>query len=931
MTMAATRAWAGLWLAIAIGFGGVSVAQQQEAKLTEDGEFVEYHFDGEAILETSPLQAQAFDAGDGQFRLRAGRGDEIRTHRTPLPTANTITEVDLVIEGAGAAGLVLRSTSSGDRCYSVLLDERNQTVRILTLPWQGDLHSVPLEVETGRSYHLRVGLFDVDGETAVEVSVDGERVAEFAEPRRDLPARYVGLLTHGTDASFDNLAVRGLAAEPDEEPLLAESFDGGAWSNQQMEPRPLETRWEDGALVLRDTWPEAGVGPGSAVRLAHGIEDAEEVWVPHVAPSDEYVIADHAFRSPALIVASDEVALALIPDVDDVRRAHESGWATWMDYDHPARTVTFAAGAYRHADHHVLFWPADAEYSGQEIELRVHVLTSDEAADLENPYGMVARWIWERWGSPRLAEGGSQLAPLNRYAQYINRWAFEPEPVGWGDTVWQSFEIDGRECGAPAFIVDVAQHPSIPMDERRWREQRSVWNQAWFSTQRCANGLLRFARQVEDDELARRAELMTEIALAAPQEDGLFPAVYTCGGGGYSLYPDTPGWDEAFWTNSNRRPPGVSGDAIHILDAAFTARLLLEWHGLTGNDEAMDMILGLADRLVDLQLPSGAYPGWIEPDGTIPDTLREGPESAMGAALLLELLGSGADLSADRETAYGASARQALAYLADGPVDRARWEDFETYFSCCRWWGDRIGEPIERNGVYKSNTFSPFWCAEAFLAGYRATGDAGYLALGRRCLDELSLYQQVWDPPYIPAPCHGGFGVMNADGEWNDARQSLFAPLYLEYYEETGNAEYFERGVSALRASFAMLYCPENEAVREEYERVHPFFGPESFGFMMENIAHGGPGSEPIGPFTIYTWGNGAALASYAKIRDLYGDVYLDLERRQAFGIDGCGATLDGDSLTILDPYGREELLLRDSAGGERTVELEDGQAVVPY
>ena len=130
---------------------------------------------------------------------------------------------------------------------------------------------------------------------------------------------------------------------------------------------------------------------------------------------------------------------------------------------------------------------------------------------------------------------------------------------------------------------------------------------------------------------------------------------------------------------------------------------------------------------------------------------------------------------------------------------------------------------------------------------------------------------------------------MNSDGEWNDARQSLFAPLYLEYYVETGEAQYFERGVSALRASFAMLYCPENESVRREYERVHPFFGPESFGFMMENIAHGGPGSEPIGPFTIYTWGNGAALASYAKVRDLSGDLYIDVEGL-AFGIDGCSA-----------------------------------------
>ena len=116
------------------------------------------------------------------------------------------------------------------------------------------------------------------------------------------------------------------------------------------------------------------------------------------------------------------------------------------------------------------------------------------------------------------------------------------------------------------------------------------------------------------------------------------------------------------------------------------------------------------------------------------------------------------------------------------------------------------------------STLSIFWCAEAFLAGYRVLGDKHWLALGRRCLDELSLQQQGWNPPFIAARCHGGWGVMNADGEWNDARQSLFAPLYFEYYQVTGNRDYFERGVAAVRAAFAMMYCPENEQVRRQFE-----------------------------------------------------------------------------------------------------------------
>ena len=233
----------------------------------------------------------------------------------------------------------------------------------------------------------------------------------------------------------------------------------------------------------------------------------------------------------------------------------------------------------------------------------------------------------------------------------------------------------------------------------------------------------------------------------------------------------------------------------------------------------------------------------------------------MSVALLLEL---------GRPEWHGAALR-GLSYLAD--VARVgRWEDFETYYSCARWGAeDQMGRRVARNGVYKQNTLSMAWCAEAFLLGWRTTHDRSWLSLARRCADELSLYQAVWDPPFLPAPGHGGFGVMNADSEWNDARQSLFAPLYLDLGRETGDAELTERGVSAIRASFSMLYCPENAALARAYEKRFPFFGPESYGFMMENQGHNV--AEPIGTFTIFTWGNGSALAAVATVRDLFPEV----------------------------------------------------------
>ncbi|MFN3648450.1 MAG: hypothetical protein ACK47B_02625 [Armatimonadota bacterium] len=831
-----------------------------------------------------------------------------------------------IVEG-DVAGLVLRASAEGPECFAVLLGAQSKTLRIVYLPWPGrDLQVTPFPVEPGRAYRLEVTCRDTGDGVRLAVSVDGIPVTEHLETRYRPGGSHLGVMCNNSRARFDRLTAR--EGGPAGRRLFQDEFEAGGLQAYASVGEPFQVSRAGSVLTLSARLPAEGAGFGAIAQLRHGFEAPEQLWVPHVTPEPGFVIADHSLRSPALVFADRRAALVVVPDVDDLRRLQEAGLRTWLDYDHPTRTITAAVGQYRVGGFHVGYQPTTLAYRGQEPRLRLHVLTSTKAEDLANPYRLASAFLWERWGRPGYLRGGSQRAPISTYNRYITRWAFEREPRGWGDTVWQQLDLNGRKAGGPAFIVDVAQHPSVPLDQRKWREQRSIWNQAWFSTQRSANGLLRYARRVGSKELEARAREMTAVALAAPQKDGLFPAVLTAGGGGYSLYKDTPGWEKARWTNSDRRPAEASAEAVHLLDAAFTARLLLEWSDLVEGAErreARGYVERFADRAVKLQRPSGAFPGWIEPDGREAATLREGPESAMVVTLLLELLQRTPGRADYREAAL-----RGLRYLAAGPVREARWEDFETYFSCSRWWSDRVGQKIPRTGVYKSNTFSPFWCAEAFLAGHRALRDPQWLALGQRCLDELSLYQQVWDPPTLPAPCHGGFGVMNADGEWNDARQSLFAPLYLEYHRETGRAEYFERGASALRASFAMLFCPENSQVYEAYRKTFPFFGPESYGFMMENIAHGGPGGNPIGPFTIYTWGNGAALASAAAIYDRYGDVLLDPKRKQAFGIDGCRAEVRGGQVEITDPYGRNEVTVAFAGGERKTVRLEAGRARIP-
>ena len=112
---------------------------------------------------------------------------------------------------------------------------------------------------------------------------------------------------------------------------------------------------------------------------------------------------------------------------------------------------------------------------------------------------------------------------------------------------------------------------------------------------------------------------------------------------------------------------------------------------------------------------------------------------------------------------------------------------------------------------------------------------------------------------------------MNADAELNDARQSLFSEVILRYGHLLGREEYLQRGEAALRASFSMMYCPENPSALAQWQIRWPFLNKQDYGFMMENYGHDGRADElhtGIGEFTIYDWGNGAASEAVMRVMD---------------------------------------------------------------
>lgn len=599
-------------------------------------------------------------------------------------------------------------------------------------------------------------------------------------------------------------------------------------------------------------------------------------WAPHLTPTADHIIAQHVFRAPALMVTDSSHFLSVIPDLDLVGQNGQPQWYIDVDATNDVLSVGISKSEVKE---HVLF----RRTGGQKINpghfrFGFYVVSSRSKDAIANPWRMPLELMYSKWFRP-LAETGQPIAGnLEPYVKHAYNWAF----VSWSDQVWQEFKVNGRTVGAPVFIVNVTQSPNYPGPVNE-REFRSVWNQAWFSSLRSASGLYRYARRTGDKELMKKAQMTRELALSFPQKDGLFPSVMGTDMERIEERGQTVsrsrGWSTLFFGNSNRNPVKAWQSAkdapYHILDMSWTAYLMLQWHTELEHDPRLVAYAKrYGDRLLTLQDSSGFFPAWLDKETLHPlPHLEQSPESSMSVTFLLKLYQVTDDIR------YLNAARKSMTAVMNYVVPRSQWEDFETYWSCSRVLDSLAGKKILRNDAFKQNTLSMFWTAEALLNMHEETGEEKYLKVGQRVVDELLMYQATWQPPFIPIKALGGFGVMNADGEWNDSRQSLFAELLLRYGRALNMDEYSIRGMSAMKASFVMMYCPENPETKKQWEKVYPFFNEKDYGFMMENYGHEGKTNAEglgIGEFTIYDWGNGAAAEAYNRIVDHFGVSVFD-------------------------------------------------------
>ena len=597
-------------------------------------------------------------------------------------------------------------------------------------------------------------------------------------------------------------------------------------------------------------------------------------WAPHITPTDNHVIDQHVFRTPAMIVADDREVLVVIPDVEILKRSSSVRW--YMDMNAEKNMLTFGMNNNK-VTSHVLFERASGTvFPKGKIEYGFYIMRLTDPQDIKNPFRKILSFFWDKWGHDLFVAGNPLPGNLDPYVKHTYNWAFNT----WKDAVWQEFELNGKRVGAPVNLVYMTESPNYK--EPYGEALRSLWNQAWFSSLRSASGLYRYARRTGDAELMKKANMAKELALLSPQKNGFFYSVIatemedvTING---KIYKKNKGWDTYYWGNGNRNP--YTGDVrqspFHILDMSWTSLLMLRWYEELDKDPRLiQYAQAFADALIKIQYPNGFFPGYLDLETMqIMDQLNDSPETSMSVTFLLNMYRN------TKNEDYKKAALKGMEAVIKEIIPTGRWEDFETYWSCCKYGSeDLVGKKVVRNNMYKQCNFSMFWTTEALFECFKETGDKKYLEWGQRTLDELLMTQASWQPPYIYVKALGGFGVLNADGEWNDSRESLFAEIILQYGKLLGMNEYKERGLAALRSSFVMMYCPENPITKAQYEKVYPYFGKEDYGFNMENYGHGGqtgPEGIGIGPATHYDWGNGSASEAYNRILDKFGENYVN-------------------------------------------------------
>lgn len=573
-------------------------------------------------------------------------------------------------------------------------------------------------------------------------------------------------------------------------------------------------------------------------------------WVPNLKKDTSDFISQHSFRSPAIILTNNETVASIIPDLEKIKTYHQTPYYLDFRFGDDITSVTYGLSNYK-TDKHVYYERKDSLFTlPKKIEIGLYVITSDHSTPLDI-LTKTNSLLWNTFATHYVDSLSPQVLPFREYA---NR--------GY-DMALSKYWVNGSTPGTGGITLSTLQNKET--GNYRGREFKDdLWFHSWFNNARTAYGLYLWGKETNNKLWMDKALSTMNLLLTSPQNKGFFPTIWVPGNK---------------WVSSGQ---GGGPELYHVPDNAWTALWLLRF-----NDEikklpgANKFLIEFARSLVKTQLTNGSFPARLHTSDLSSDVSLANSASGAMATWFLEEMILRKKLPLDLDSEARVAIRRSLFFLEREILPTLRFQDYEVFYSCAP---NKLEDFDSLTWAYPHNTLSIQWSAEAFLKAYSISEDKRDLENAEYCLNILSLYQQVWSPPFIDFYAFGGFGVQNTDAEWSDARQAQFSETYLNFYLATGKEEYLQRSIAACRASFALMAIPENKSISPQNYQGTSYNG-EFTGAMAENFGHSGYNKRS--GQSGFHWGTGSALTTAAILKQKLGDIYIDSRFQSVNGVDG--------------------------------------------
>jgi hypothetical protein len=530
-----------------------------------------------------------------------------------------------------------------------------------------------------------------------------------------------------------------------------------------------------------------------------------------------------------------------------------------------------------------VYWRHDNNQGAQIRELstgKLHYgfdLFIDQGVTKNRGYERISSFLWQKYGSRYFRTPRPQAMPFTDYAKvcYPAAFSYEGYDVIKGPhgpdilhrqnqpsmASWQQWDENGIAMGG------------LRLSAPQW--YHFIYNTSWWNNAGDATGIYYWGTRTNDSSLIDKARRIINFTLSAPQQAGIFPALYDI---------NKKSWVDGMWAPplDHYNPDSTAtyfnwkdGD-YQASSASTTVAFLLQYLKTCENNPGIiPFARRYGDFLVNNLQQNGCIPAWFNKDLKPLKSLEWNAEGGVHIWVLSELY------AVTKDKKYLDAAQKMAKFMTEKILPRQKWYDFETFYSCAV-------KPESffdyRTGQYPANTMSVFWAIEGFTSLYEVTGHQEYLKTAEAIADYSIFYQAVWAPDYIiTAYPYGGFSSQNSDAEWLDQRSHLFADALIRTGLLSSRQDLLERGVAAARASLTLTNLPAN--IKNDIYK----FPNYPLGLGPENIDHEGFPQMPLrsGP----SWAEVGALAGVANVLRQLGGVYIDFKKDLALGIDGVSLT----------------------------------------